>query len=644
MADIDSRPRKSVAFAEGETIVDSNGEVSQQAAPEGEKDTAESHSKPDGAVDEATDDFAALALGAKKKKKKSKKEDEGENGEAEGDDGEVDLTAGGDEEKVMADDAAEKESAKAETGLQEGDLIQGTGIWAHDETKPINYESLLSRFFSMLADSHPDLGGGGMKSYKIPPPQCLREGNKKTIFANIAEICKRMKRTDEHVTQFLFAELGTSGSVDGSRRLVIKGRFQQKQIENVLRRYIVEYVTCKTCRSPDTELNKGENRLYFVTCNSCGSRRSVTAIKTGFSAQYPSKAKSTAQRRMVLITAPSYKLYAQSLHNLAWLEYCKTLRRNPRRQPSLFPTRFRAPMLSSDSPKCILGTWRLRGYGDGRDAFHCVDISDSRAYAVQRTNHSSRYFVLFPQSFSLPKGRSSRPSHLPNYDQPSQETQTKRRVRFKSPTPSSSDNDDEEDSPCRCICGDNDSNAKRPWTQCTACSAWQHNDCMDVSVFDDELGDHYWCEVCAPEKHVELLDAVAGGEKLWEATVESRERLEEFEGRIRDAVEGVEWFWESYQPQPTAVAGDEGAIPVKLVAPAAYIEAVQRGLRVLFDDSPMQMLRDLAEGLDLGDGRLLILRLLRRKAALVYDESEARVLGVLAEVFGWVEKGRLVND
>jgi translation initiation factor 2 subunit 2 len=157
----------------------------------------------------------------------------------------------------------------------------------------------------MLSDSHPDLGGSGMKSYKIPPPQCLREGNKKTIFANIAEICKRMKRTDEHVTQFLFAELGTSGSVDGSRRLVIKGRFQQKQIENVLRRYIgkiltpklyvpqsrklttytVEYVTCKTCRSPDTELNKGENRLYFVTCNSCGSRRSVTAIKTGFSAQ-----------------------------------------------------------------------------------------------------------------------------------------------------------------------------------------------------------------------------------------------------------------------------------------------------------------------------------------------------------------------
>ena len=48
-----------------------------------------------------------------------------------------------------------------------------------------------------------------------------------------------MKRTDEHVTSYLFAELGTSGSVDGARRLVIKGRFQPKQIENVLRTYIM---------------------------------------------------------------------------------------------------------------------------------------------------------------------------------------------------------------------------------------------------------------------------------------------------------------------------------------------------------------------------------------------------------------------
>ena len=89
-------------------------------------------------------------------------------------------------------------------------------------TYDCRYEQLLERFFAQLHSAHPDLLVGGSKSFVIPPPQCLREGNKKTIFANIPDICKRMKRSDEHVTQFLFAELGTSGSVDGSRRLVIK--------------------------------------------------------------------------------------------------------------------------------------------------------------------------------------------------------------------------------------------------------------------------------------------------------------------------------------------------------------------------------------------------------------------------------------
>ncbi|TRM62155.1 domain found in IF2B/IF5-domain-containing protein [Schizophyllum amplum] len=126
--------------------------------------------------------------------------------------------------------------------------------------------------------------------YTIAPPSIHREGNKKSIFANVTDICKRMHRQPEHVIQFLFAEMGTTGSVDGAGRLVIKGRFQQKQIENVLRRYIVEYVTCKTCKSPDTLLTK-ENRIFFMSCESCGSRRSVNPIKSGFQAQVGRRSK-----------------------------------------------------------------------------------------------------------------------------------------------------------------------------------------------------------------------------------------------------------------------------------------------------------------------------------------------------------------
>ncbi|KAI9055827.1 hypothetical protein LZ554_000767 [Drepanopeziza brunnea f. sp. 'monogermtubi'] len=305
------KPRKSVAFSEGTTIVDKNGAVTMMDGHDDTKDTAQSHSPSlnDGANEPTNDDdVAAMLKGMKKKKSKKPKdaEDEGEGGEAVAEDGGLDLSSMKKKKKskkpketedafaakiaaLTVDDTEEGEAPAAAATekkvVDEGDMVKGTGIWQHDSETKIPYEQLLSRFFVLLAQKNPDHASSGSRSYKIPPPQCLREGNKKTIFANIAEICKRMKRTDEHVTSYLFAELGTSGSVDGSRRLVIKGRFQQKQIENVLRRYIMEYVTCKTCRSPDTELNKGENRLYFITCNSCGSRRSVTAIKTGFSAQ-----------------------------------------------------------------------------------------------------------------------------------------------------------------------------------------------------------------------------------------------------------------------------------------------------------------------------------------------------------------------
>lgn len=166
-------------------------------------------------VNEVTDMFKGLA-----KKKKSKKTEKKVTKTSEATDFDAKLAEAG------ADKAGEEKVEEEET--VEGDLEKGTGIWQHDATQDLKYPQLLDRFFQILNNNHPDLMSNGTKSYKIPPPQCLREGNKKTIFANIAEICKRMKRSDEHVTSYLFAELGTSGSVDGSRRLVIKGRFQQK--------------------------------------------------------------------------------------------------------------------------------------------------------------------------------------------------------------------------------------------------------------------------------------------------------------------------------------------------------------------------------------------------------------------------------
>ncbi|KAK6049738.1 hypothetical protein COOONC_12756 [Cooperia oncophora] len=56
---------------------------------------------------------------------------------------------------------------------------------------------------------------------------------------------------------------------------------------------------CHTCRSSDTELTK-DTRLFFLQCHTCGSRCSVTAIKSGFTAMVGKRA---AARRAAEATA-----------------------------------------------------------------------------------------------------------------------------------------------------------------------------------------------------------------------------------------------------------------------------------------------------------------------------------------------------
>lgn len=191
---------------------------------------------------------------------------------------------------ITFDEATEKQDDNNgegyEDGGQAGDLDDGINIegsnWIGTD-RDYTYDELIDHVFSIIRANNPELNAGEKKRFVLKPPTVLRVGTKKTSFANFLEICKLVHRQPKHMQAFLLAELGTSGSVDANNQLIIKGRFQQIQIENVLRRYIKEYVACQTCRSPNTILQK-ETRLFFLQCEKCGSRRSVSSIKSGFQA------------------------------------------------------------------------------------------------------------------------------------------------------------------------------------------------------------------------------------------------------------------------------------------------------------------------------------------------------------------------
>lgn len=149
----------------------------------------------------------------------------------------------------------------------------------NDPNRDYDYSELLSRIVDLNPENTSD-----HKTTRVPPPILGRIGTKKTSFTNVKEICDKIHRSPDHLMSFLSVELGTETSINNSQEIILKGRFQQTQIENVLKQYIREYVICKTCKSPDTEMQK-ENRINFIQCHQCHSRTSVSQVIKGYHAQ-----------------------------------------------------------------------------------------------------------------------------------------------------------------------------------------------------------------------------------------------------------------------------------------------------------------------------------------------------------------------
>merc|ERR1712168_813083 len=237
------------------------------------------------------DDIDLESFGTKKKKKKKREGLESmeevkdalpEQEKPEEEDMDLDLDSFGTKKKKKKKKKADLDDLDNEEDKENDADDTNADPWK-DSDRDYLYDELLQRVFGIMRDKNPDMVAGEKKKFVMRPPQVVRVGSKKTAFADFSEIAKMLHRQPKHLLAFLFAELGTSGAIDGSNQLIMKGRFQQKHIENVLRRYIKEYVTCHTCRSPDTILNK-ETRLFFLQCMTCHSSCSVQTIKTGFQA------------------------------------------------------------------------------------------------------------------------------------------------------------------------------------------------------------------------------------------------------------------------------------------------------------------------------------------------------------------------
>jgi len=129
------------------------------------------------------------------------------------------------------------------------------------------YDNLLEEAYSHITERS-DSG----ERFNIPAVKVYFEG-KTTVIENFTEIYQVLRRDPDHLMKHILGELGTAGKIDGTRA-VFNGKFEQAQIESIVKGYVDDYVICSECGKPDTRLVK-EGRFVTLRCDACGGHRPV---------------------------------------------------------------------------------------------------------------------------------------------------------------------------------------------------------------------------------------------------------------------------------------------------------------------------------------------------------------------------------
>ena len=109
--------------------------------------------------------------------------------------------------------------------------------------------------------------------FEIPKAKGHVEGNR-TIITNFSQIADVLRRPKEHIAKYLSKELAALGIIEGER-LVLNRKLSSGQLNDKFQAYADEFVICKECKKPDTELIK-QNRLTLLHCLACGAKYPTT--------------------------------------------------------------------------------------------------------------------------------------------------------------------------------------------------------------------------------------------------------------------------------------------------------------------------------------------------------------------------------
>ncbi len=133
-----------------------------------------------------------------------------------------------------------------------------------------NYEASLEEAYKSIKPVESKID-----RFEIPKVEGHIEGTK-TIITNFKQICAYIRREPEHLLKFLLKELATPGVIRGDRLLLTR-KISSSLINEKVKLYVDNYVICKECKKPDTEILK-QDGFNFMHCLACGAKKSIAKI------------------------------------------------------------------------------------------------------------------------------------------------------------------------------------------------------------------------------------------------------------------------------------------------------------------------------------------------------------------------------
>jgi len=129
-----------------------------------------------------------------------------------------------------------------------------------------NYDKLLEQAYKKVKQDF------SSQRFEIPKIKGYFEG-KKTILTNFSQIVSHIRRDSEHFQKFILKELAAAGQKQGER-FILNKKVASAKINDKVEQYVKEFVLCKECNKPDTELIK-QGRITFVHCLACGAKHPI---------------------------------------------------------------------------------------------------------------------------------------------------------------------------------------------------------------------------------------------------------------------------------------------------------------------------------------------------------------------------------